>query len=151
MLKIDYQLDPIAAAKTSDVDLASADSESLRYRFFLGDIYLRNQGADFSAPWGWVSVLDFALSLKAIADTLSQGGTEHFEFTESDAALNFRRTGTDVEISSTYAPGVLRVSFPEFREQAHRFARKVLRDLCMRNLRLAANPEIRRYLDSTTE
>jgi hypothetical protein len=148
MLSLDYRLDPIAAAKTKDVDLASADLESLRYRLFPGDIYIRDDGVDFSAVWGWVPVLDFALSMKVIAEALEQEKSVQFEFTESNAALDFRRDGDNVEITATYVPGVIRVPVREFRDQVRAFARRVISELCTQNLRLAANPEIRRHLGS---
>jgi hypothetical protein len=148
MLTLDYQLDPIAASKQAGVDLAVAPPETLRYSLFLGNICMRGNGADFSAGWGWVPVLDFALSLKAIAETLGHALAERFEFTESDAALDFRRDGVDVEITSTYAPGILRVPLSELREQARSFSRRVIGELATANIRLAANPEIRRHLGS---
>jgi hypothetical protein len=148
MLTLDYQLDPIAASKHAEVDLAAAAPEELRYRLFLGNVYLRGDGVDFSAAWGWVPVLDFALGLKAIAEALEHAPSERFDFTESNSALDFRRDGDDVEITSTYAPGILRVPFSQFREQAKGFSRKVIGELATGNLRLAANPEIRRHLGS---
>jgi len=148
MLTLDYQLDPIVASKQSNVDLATAAPETLRYDLFLGNVVLHGDGADFSASWGWVPVLDFALCLKAIAEALEHSAAECFEFTESDAALEFRRDGKEVEVSSNYAPGMLRVPLPEFQEQVRGFARRVIGELATANLRLAANPEIRRHLGS---
>jgi hypothetical protein len=148
MLTLSYELDPVAASKAANVDLASASLEDLRYKLFPGSIYLKGEGADFSAPWGWVPVLDFALGLKAVTEELEHAPAERFEFTESNATLDFRRVGNDVEISSTYAPGILREPFSQFREQVRSFLRRVIGDLASANLRLAANPEIRRHLGS---
>lgn len=145
MLMLGYKLDPAAAVKAVSIDLATADSSSLRYRLFPGDVFVRGEGVDLSAPWGWVPVLDFALSLAAIGETLKRDGTERFEFTESSAALIFRRQGPHVQISSTYAPGTLRLRFLEFREHVQDFAWKVVKDLCELHPRLALNPEISRY------
>ena len=148
MLTLDYRLDPNAAAKQAGVDLATAAPEALRYELFSGNVYLRGDGADFSAAWGWVPVLDFALGLKAIAEVLEREPAERFEFTESNAALDFRIDGNDVEITSTYSPGGLRVPFSHFRDQVRLFVRRVIGELATGNLRLAANPEIRRHLGS---
>lgn len=146
MFTLDYRLDPIAAAEAKEVAMASADSASLRYRLFPGDVIVQGEGADFSARWGWVQVLDFALSLEAIEATLEQDREVRFEFTESDAALDFRLEGDGVFISSTYAPGLLRLKASEFRQQVRQFAQSVVQDLCEQHPRLALNPEIRRHL-----
>jgi len=148
MLTLEYQLDPTAASRQAGVDLAIAEPEALRYNLFLGNVYLRGDGADFSAAWGWVPVLDFALGMKDIAEALDHTPGERFEFTESNAALDFRRENNDVVITSTYSPGTLRVPFSQFCEQVRGFLRKVISELATGNLRLAANPEIRRHLGS---
>lgn len=150
MLTLDYSLDPGASQKSGDVDLAKASAEELRYGLFLGDVYLRdpNAGVDLSGPWGWVPVLDFALGLRAIAETLGQEKSARFEFTESEATLDFQRAGDDVEIKASYAAGMIRVPFRIFREEVRAFARRLVNELCTKNLRLAANPEIRRHLGS---
>ena len=150
MLALDYSLDPASSRKSGEVDLAKASLEDLRYGLFLGDVYLRDPdaGVDLSGPWGWVPVLDFALSLKAIVEALQQEESVRFEFTESEAALDFRRDGDDVEIAATYAPGIVRLPLRTFRDQVLAFARRVVSELCTRNLRLAANPEIRRHMGS---
>ena len=144
MLTLEYRLDPIAATKLHDVDLASTDSNSLRYHLFPGDIVVLGTGADFSARWGWVQVLDFALSLQEVEATLRRDREAQLEFTESSATLDFRVENDDVCVSSTYAPGLLTVSVTEFHEQVGRFARRVVEELCGRYPRLALNPEIRR-------
>jgi hypothetical protein len=145
MLTIDYKLDSIGGAMANDVDLASADPASLRYRLFPGDVIIRTEDADFTAAWGWVQVLDFALSLKSVASTLAEGRTERMEFTESDAALDFFVEGDRVCISSNYAPGLLRISVTEFENKVDEFVRRVAQDLCDRHPRLAKNPEVARH------
>jgi hypothetical protein len=144
MFTLDFRLDPIAAATAKQVDMATADLSSLRYHLFPGDVVVQGEGADFSARWGWVQVLDFALSLKAIEAALERDKEARFEFTESNAALDFRLENKDVCVSSTYAPGLLRISASEFREQVGRFWRRVVQDLCGQFPRLTLNPEVRR-------
>jgi hypothetical protein len=144
MFILDYRLDPVAVMETKRVDMASADSTSLRYRLFPGDVVLKGEGVDFSANWGWVQVLDFALSLKSIEEKLEREGIAQFEFTESNAALVFRIDDGYVSISSTYAPGLLRVPLSDFSERVQRFVRRVIEELCTQHPRLALNPEIAR-------
>jgi hypothetical protein len=150
MFTLDYQLAPIAATKAQGVDMAAADSASLRYHLFPGDVVVRGKEADFSTRWGWVQILDFALSLKAIETMLEREREARFEFTESSATLEFQLENDGVSVSSTYAPGVLRVPSSEFREQVQRFVQKVVRDLCERFPRLAENGEIRRLRANDT-
>jgi len=148
MLFLDYSLEPTASRKLVAVDLARASPEELRYELFLGNAYLRDstEQIDFSAAWGWVPILDFALGLKAVSEALNAENNVKFEFTESDAVINFERLGDDVEITASYASGLIRLSHAQFRAQAVAFSRRVVNELCTQNLQLAANPEIRRHL-----
>ncbi|MDZ4697703.1 MAG: hypothetical protein SGI86_21370 [Deltaproteobacteria bacterium] len=148
MLLFDYSLEPTSSRKLAAVDLAHAAPEELRYELFLGNVYLREsmEQIDFSAPWGWVPVLDFALSLKAVSEALEEDTNAKFEFTESDAVLSFERLGVDVEITASYAAGSIRLSHAQFGALAAAFSRRVVNELCTQNLQLAANPEIRRHL-----
>jgi len=142
MLTIDYRLDPAAGEKVKAIDMASADAAALRYRLFPGDVSFQREDVDFSTHWGWVQILDFALSLTAIVVTLEQDGEARFEFTESNAALSFRLECDVICVSSSYAPGLMRVPVPEFREQVKQFADRVSRELCERHPRLRVNPEM---------
>lgn len=106
---------------------------------------------DLSAKWGWVPVLDFALSLDSIVDELAVGdGAEGlFEFTESDAVISFRRVGDAVEIEASYVPGLARVGYAEFRGAAKRFLLRVLEDLVGQHPDLGANPFIARVITAS--
>lgn len=144
MLTLDYQLDPSGAARARTVDLALEDAGSLHYEWFPGDVIFHGEGVDFSARWGWVQVLDFALCLAKIAETLHAVGQATYEYTEATAALIFRLEGEDVVVSATYAPGVLRIPHAVFLDLAVRFAQRVTADLCRDHPRLAMNPEMTR-------
>lgn len=147
LLTLDYRLDPTVAEKAKEIDMASADAVSLRYRLFPGDVFFRGESVDgvevdFSTHWGWVQILDLALSLVAIGATLERDGEARFEFTESNAALSFRLEGETVCVSSSYAHGLMRVPFPDFRERVKGFAHRVSRELCKKYPRLELNPEM---------
>jgi hypothetical protein len=123
----------------NSIDLASAEETDLRYYAAPGDIILRKDKTDLSARWGWIPLIDFALALREIAEALSIAeGTETFEFTESEATLQFERGGEEATISSSYAPGEIIIPFTEFREQVKDFARRLDLEL------LAKRPELRR-------
>jgi hypothetical protein len=59
---LDYSLSPSFSRWATGVDLAAADETTLAYDCFCGGVTFVVEGADFSARWGWVTVLDFALS-----------------------------------------------------------------------------------------
>jgi hypothetical protein len=140
MITLDYDLSPEWNRRTTEIELRSADETTLRYDCFLGDAVFVVDGADFSARWGWVPVLDFALGLRAIAGGLVSEAEELFEFTESDAAIEFRRQGDTVRIEADYASAAAEVRHVEFSLQAEQFVARVVADLTGRYPDLASNP-----------
>ena len=126
-------------------DLATVEETDLRYYVAPGDVMLRRGQADLSANWGWIPLIDFALALLEIADALSAAeGSETFEFTESEATLQFDRVGEEVTITSSFAPGEIRTPLPEFRNQVDDFARRLDKALLQRHPELELNPEYQR-------
>jgi hypothetical protein len=100
---------------------------------------------DLSADWGWIPLVDFALALREIADALSESeGSETFEFTESEATLQFDRVGDKVVITSSYRPGEVTVPFSDFRKQVDEFARRLDKELLQRHPELGLNPDYQR-------
>lgn len=91
-------------------------------------------------------MLDFALGLRAITGGLVGEAEEFFEFTESDAAIKFRRQGDMVEIEAGYASAAAEVRHVEFSLQAERFVARVVADLAGRYIDLASNPSVVRCL-----
>ncbi len=129
MITLGYELSPSWNRRAGAVDLRVADEMTLRYDCFLGDVVFEVDGADLGARWGWVPVLDFALSLRAIAGGLVVDARETFEFTESDAAIEFERQAENVTLEASYAPARAVVSHVELSLQAERFLARVVNDL----------------------
>ena len=103
----------------NSTDLAAADETDLRYYAATGDIILRNDQVDLSARWGWIPLVDFALALREIANALSvTEGSRIFEFTESDATIQFERRGQNITIGASYAAGTITLLSSAFRDQA---------------------------------
>jgi hypothetical protein len=126
-------------------DLATVEETELRYYVAPGDVMLGRGQTDLSANWGWIPLIDFALALLEISDALSAAkGSETFEFTESEATLQFDRIGEEVSITSSYAPGEIRVPLPEFRNQVDDFARRLDKALLQKHPELELNPEYQR-------
>jgi hypothetical protein len=63
MIHLSYRLSDESCAKNALIDWATADEMTLRYYVFFGDQIFVIDGADFSARWGWVTILDFAAGL----------------------------------------------------------------------------------------
>jgi hypothetical protein len=136
---LDYRLSEDWDENSSD--LAAADETELRYYAATGDIIVRSDQTDLSARWGWIPLIDFALALRKIADTLTiEEGREAFEFTESDATLQFDRHGQEMTISGSYAAGEITVLFTVFVDQARDFARRLDAELLAKRPELKLNP-----------
>jgi hypothetical protein len=136
---LDYRLSEDWDENSSD--LAAADETELRYYAATGDIIVRNDQADLSARWGWIPLIDFALALRKIAATLTIAeGRETFEFTESDATLQFDRHGHGMTITGSYAAGEITVSFTVFADQANDFAQRLDAELVAKRPELKLNP-----------
>ncbi len=129
MVTLDYQLSPAWRAQVPAVDLRAVSAEALHYDLFLGDVFFRSDRADFSAPWDWVPVLDFAMGLLRIVRALRSSASERFEFTESEATLGFERRGDRVQISSSYSPASAIVLYEDLRTAVESFAQKVVKEL----------------------
>jgi hypothetical protein len=125
----------------NSTDLATADETDLGYYAATGDIILRTDQTDLSARWGWIPLIDFALAMRKIGEALAVGeGSETFEFTESEAKLQFDRRGQEITISGSYAPGEITIPFTVFIEKATDFAQRLDAELLAKRPELGQNP-----------
>jgi hypothetical protein len=146
MIELSYSLSSSWNERASGVDWARADETTLRYKVFLGDQLFIVNGVDFSAKWGWVPLLDFAACLVKITEELENGHSEQvFEFTESDAQLQFNRQGDSVLITSNYSNGRATVQMSELKAAANSYAERVLSDAMSLHQGLRANPSVTRW------
>jgi hypothetical protein len=135
-MHLDYRLSEDWDENTTD--LATTDETGLRFYAATGDIVLRNDQADLSARWGWIPLIDFALALLEIIEALAvNDGSQTFEFTESDATLQFDRRGEEIAIRGSYAVGEITLPFAAFTDRATDFARRLDAEL------LAKRPELK--------
>lgn len=133
MVRLDYELSARWNGLAVEVDLRSADETVLRYDCFLGDVVFVVDDVDLSARWGWVPVLDFALGLRAIAEGVVGGAEELFEFTDSEASIEFRRHGDLLTIEADYADAPVDGPYLEFSLEVERFLARVVADLVGRH------------------
>lgn len=132
VVRIDTDLRSVSWATVSESDL--------RYNCFLGDVILTDGIIDLSARWGWISIYDFALSMQRVLADLSRSGEAVLTFTESDATIRFTRAEERVEISTSYAPGFVRVVMSDLEHSSRDFATRLSRDGEHRHPDLTGNP-----------
>jgi len=88
-IRLDYSLAQSKPGVRAAAATTVTDTD-LRYYLFPGDVAFVVGACDFSTNWGWVPILDFASALLWLLDDLDESGPRHFEFTESDATIDFR-------------------------------------------------------------
>jgi hypothetical protein len=137
MVTLDYKLS--TDWNPHELDLRTADEMTLRYDAFPGDVVFRVDDADFSAQWGWVPILDFALALRTIAERLEGHDRERFEFTESGATIDFRRDAGPIEISTSYAGAIARTPLFELSNAVETFIEDLADALEAQHPELATN------------
>ena len=143
-MQLDYRLSEKWDEDSTDLTIVS--ETDLRYYVAPGNIVLQAGQTDLSANWGWIPLIDFVLALREIAEALAVGdGSEIFEFTESEATLEFKRQGREVAISGSYAPGEVVLTLPLFREKVRELARRLDAELLAKRPELGRNPVYREF------
>ena len=137
MVTLDYKLS--ADWNPHELDLRAADELTLRYDAFPGDVVFRVDDEDFSAQWGWVPVLDFALALGTVTERLDSHDHELFEFTESGATIDFRRDDGPIAISASYTQALARIPLFELSNAVDEFFDRVAEGLQAEHPQLAEN------------
>jgi hypothetical protein len=137
-MKLNYRL--AHEPTTASTDVSSLSEDDFRYAFALGDVIFQSGSVDLSARWGWVPLIDFALSLRAIREAVGQGAWEEtYHFTESDAVVYFRRREDEIIVSASYAPGEIRMAVRLFDRETVAFEKNLARDLLEMYPALARN------------
>jgi hypothetical protein len=130
----------------NSTDVATADETDLRYYAATGDIILTTDQTNLSARWAWIPLIDFALAMRKIGEALAAGeGSETFEFTESEAKLQFDRRGQEMTISGSYAPGEITIPVAAFLEKVRDFAQRLDAELLAKRPELRQNPVYRAF------
>jgi hypothetical protein len=152
MINLSYRLAADWNEKAEGVDWATASETELRYGAFMGDQIFVIDGADFSAKWGWVPILDFATSLVKIIQGLHAHESELlFEFTESDAQIQFNRQADRVLVTSNYSTAKATTPLGELDKAAASYAERVLRDAINLHPTLNTNHSLAAWYPSVRE
>lgn len=144
MIELDFAIH--RDSSLTDVVWHEVGEVSLRYDCFLGDIIFKVAGVDMSAQWGWVPILDFAICMRMIGDTLSLGRPDVFDFTESGVIIDFIPRGNEVVITPEYAPGASVVLMSEFQNAAEQMLSQVRARIEADHPDLRENPHYRNAL-----
>jgi hypothetical protein len=154
MIVLDFRIDQTLNQNISDDELMSATETDLRYRLVLGDIVFHVNGKDFSALWGWIPLIDFAVAMNSLANELMDMSTSRveFDFTEVNDTILFERTidqPSTVSVSCSYSAGQSTVAISDLRQAISQFARKLRKEALCRWPNLAKNEVFLRLLPAT--
>lgn len=147
MFKIIYNLsdDSIPSSKTE------INNEDLRYYFFLGQVTLTTEKSSIFLNWNWIPVLDFAICLLKIYESLVKMdlGKEEFEFTESDEKIIFKKKMEKMIISTTFSDDNLELDFKIFGESVKVFFKAIVVDISNKDLGAKNIETLSDFLKST--
>jgi hypothetical protein len=126
---------------------AEATAEDLRYRLVLGDLLLTVGDHDYSAEWGWIPLLDTLAAVSSIIQHLEHyPGKRSFEFTESDATLEFSRHGDEIHLKASYRPAAAAASIADWKKAVADFGQRLRAEVLTGYPELAQNREFKRLL-----
>jgi hypothetical protein len=101
---IDFEILPLDRAvsplwkSSQQVDLAEVSEMDLRYEYFWSRIEFEVKGVDIGKYWGSLPVLDFARSMRFLADSIRDREEVAIGFTEHATIVSFKRIADLVEI-----------------------------------------------------
>lgn len=123
MFKINFLLVP----DIQEFDLLNMDETQMRYAIFVGSVTLEADESSINLNWGWIPLIDFAISLDLISKQLARlnNAKETFEFTESDDKLFFEREEDMLSISTSFSHEILKVDFEQFIYEVKIFCNRV--------------------------
>lgn len=146
MFEIEYYL-----SVNNEEDIVNVDDASLRYHLFLGGIILKKDFETINFDWDWIPLLDFAICLQNISNSLlgKTQGEEEFEFTESDSKISFARDREKIIIRSSLSNEILDVEFHEFQSTVRKFYKQLILEIAEKNRNIKDNDAFVRYLNET--
>jgi hypothetical protein len=97
----------------------------LRYEYFWSRIEFAVDDVNIGKFWGSMPVLDFARSMRFLANTIDSKGKVSIGFTEHPTVVSFTRIGDLVEIRDPNIKTALSCDLNELVTAARRFVNKV--------------------------
>lgn len=128
-VELDFRLAPNWKQMMPQKKWAELDNSDVRYYSFVGSIVFRVGGADFSADWAWIPLVDFGVSLTQALNALPETRDQVVEFTDSDEFIRVTLEGDLVAITCSYAPGRGRADLQYLQQAAHDYMRRLIKEL----------------------
>jgi len=149
-MKLDFVLD-----KYDKLDGLTADERVLLTAmdfsysdYYLGDLILESNMANLSTQDMHMPIVDLALAFKYIISNARPRSHETFEFTESGDTIRFTfDSNNNVEIVSSYSPGVIEISLTSLRQMTIDLASKVYMEITTRYPELKQNETIQKLIE----
>jgi hypothetical protein len=144
-IRLDYRLSGLSLELDRSADMAAVAEGELLYDHFCGDLIIEIGEFDFSARWGWVTMLYTAEVLGLAADMLAADveSSSFLDFTENGAKLFFDRYGDDVLVHANYDSGMVVVPYRDLDDALRRFAARLLAELSAEFPGVALNPFVK--------
>jgi len=144
---LDYRLSEDWNNSKSDIDLNKVTKADLHYNLFLGDIIFKIKNCDFSAIWGWIPILDFAVGVYFALEELRNADSSIYEFTESNETIKFIKINENVKVIASYTEGLIEINYQEILLAERKFLRSFIIDISNKYPVLVNNKEFCEYKD----
>ncbi|SFC82836.1 hypothetical protein SAMN05421747_13216 [Parapedobacter composti] len=135
-------------SKNNNVSAVDADETALRYHLFLGSLILKRENKSIVIDWDWIPLIDFAICLLAIYNSLHKKtqGEEEFEFTESDARITFQKNENNIKIITSFSDEALEMNMEEFQKAINKFYKDIIFEVAKENQEIKGNNSFNEYL-----
>ena len=97
-----------------DSDLSLVYRSDLIQGAFMGDAVMQLGDYDFSTRFGWVTLIDWCVSLFVSTIDLESSKSSDFQFSESSDFISFRYHDGLTFVSASYVPGIAVVQYDKF-------------------------------------
>ncbi|MDH6710058.1 hypothetical protein P3T27_006807 [Kitasatospora sp. MAA19] len=125
-------------------DPAGIAEIDLRYKYFGVNVEMVVDDVEIISKKRFVTLVDLALSLRAVVERISHGEDAAFGFTESEEVISLRQTGGSISVSSSKKPGQALVATGELLEKISEFLQSAHSRLVEEIPELDENPIVRR-------
>jgi hypothetical protein len=129
-----------------DRSVLLADEYAFQYDLLYARITFRVDAADFTIKDEYTPLLDASAGLRALVDSLPDGGARTYDSPVSWAKITFTRSGDQATISANYTEATATVVFTELHDAVKAFQERVTRDVLDRYPGLVENPGAQQYL-----
>ena len=115
----------------NDVIPANTPMIDIRYFYCVGNVWFTFGDKRISMDWGWVPLIDFALSMKQILNSFNNHSTyvEVFDFTENDDTITYSKNGETVSLMFSFTQEEFVIPWPAFKKGAEEFIEELRKSI----------------------